>query len=186
MNKIKFAHFILKFFGWRVKGKLPDIPQYILIVAPHKHWYDIPIGWAAGKVLGAPKYKFMVKIELMYWPVIGWLLLKMGAMPVNRGKSPRKGYYTDEAIKFLEQQKDAILIIAPEGSRKNLIWHKSFYRICTQTGKPLVKGVFDKKLKIIFISNIPMYVTGNEQGDFEKIRSWYSAHTHQEYTPELY
>jgi 1-acyl-sn-glycerol-3-phosphate acyltransferase len=37
---------ILRIFGWRREGRLPDIPKFVMIAAPHTSNWDFPIALA--------------------------------------------------------------------------------------------------------------------------------------------
>lgn len=179
------AQIVFFFCNFRRKGSLPKIPQYVLILAPHTSNWDTVIGYLLGKLLNAPEYKFLVKIQAVLNRFYGWILILMGAMPVNReDKSPNKKSMTAEAIKFLRENPNSILIITPEGTRDAVPWHESFYQICLALDIPLVKGLLDYKGKTFTISE-PMRMTGNRENDFEKIKNWYTAHSHRRYTPKF-
>jgi 1-acyl-sn-glycerol-3-phosphate acyltransferase len=65
-----------KLTGWRVKGKLPIEPKFILIVAPHTSYWDFPVGWAAKSILKIEGI-FLGKAELFRTPIVGWVLKKI-------------------------------------------------------------------------------------------------------------
>jgi 1-acyl-sn-glycerol-3-phosphate acyltransferase len=178
------ARIVFFFCNFRRKGDLPKIPQYLLILAPHTSNWDTVIGYLLGKLLDAPEYKFLVKIQAVQNKFYGWILLLMGAMPVNREyKSPNKKSMTTEAIKFLRENPNSILIITPEGTRDAVPWHESFYQICLELDIPLVKGLLD--YKGAFTISEAVYMTGNREDDFEKIKKWYTAHSGGKYTPKF-
>jgi len=183
MKKL-IARIILHILGWKISGKLPDIPQYVMIVAPHRSAWEIPLGWAVGKIQSAPKYKFMLKEEAVHYPVVGNILLKMGAMPIERNNKNKGFSYTDEAIAFLEKNQNVILILAPEGTRKNVSWRTSFYYIALKLKIPIVMGVFNTLSKMMIISD-PLFITGDKQTDFTNVRSWYFKNTYGNYLPKL-
>ena len=37
-----FSLFMLKLTGWKLEGKMPDIPKFVLIAAPHTSNWDLP------------------------------------------------------------------------------------------------------------------------------------------------
>ena len=79
------------------------------MAANHLSYLDIPLlGYSIGR--GA---NFMGKKELFSIPVLGSLLLMLGAIPVDRGKLDRTALR--EAVKMLKSGN--VLVIYPEGTR---------------------------------------------------------------------
>ena len=57
----------MRLLGWRVEGKLPDLPKYILIGAPHTSNWDFVLFLGIVFTLRA-NVKFMGKAELFRFP----------------------------------------------------------------------------------------------------------------------
>ena len=173
---------MLLLWRWRIVGKLPNIPKYVLIVAPHETAWEVPLGWAVGKIQNPPPYKFLMKIEISRYPFIGWLMGKMGGVTVDRkneyherGTKPNR---IKEMIEFLTTSKTGVVAIAPEGTRKvtdkrEKKWFHGFYTIALRSNVPIVMGLFDHNKKLMIISN-PYYLTGYVSQDLEIIRKWYN------------
>ena len=70
--------------GWRITGRLPEVPRYVMIVAPHTSNYDFFVGLAAKFALGL-QAKWLGKHSLFRGPV-GWLLRALGGIPVDRAR----------------------------------------------------------------------------------------------------
>ncbi len=88
----------------------PPVDQ-VLVAAKHQSFLDVMMIYAA-----MPRGRFIMKSELRYAPVLGWYGLRMGCVPVERGK--RAGAITKmlaevRAGKALPGQ----LIIYPQGTR---------------------------------------------------------------------
>ena len=82
----KFCGFLLKIWGWTpVGGTAPD-DKCILLGAPHTSIWDFVVAYLFYKSVGGDAL-CMVKEEFFKWPVLGWLIRKMGGIPVNR-KNP--------------------------------------------------------------------------------------------------
>lgn len=65
----KFIYFTL--LKWKIVGQFPkELKQYIVIAAPHTHWYDLPLGLLLRKITKT-SINFVAKRELFVWPV-GW------------------------------------------------------------------------------------------------------------------
>jgi 1-acyl-sn-glycerol-3-phosphate acyltransferase len=101
--------------GWMVglKTEVRGTPPRgeVLIAAKHQSFLDIILIFGA-----VPAGKFIMKRELMYAPVIGQYALRIGCVPVNRGKR-------SAAIKKMVRdvakgtQLPGQLIIYPQGTR---------------------------------------------------------------------
>jgi len=92
-----------------VRGTPPE--DGVLIVAKHQSFLDIILIYGS-----VPAGKFIMKRELMYAPVIGQYALRIGCVPVDRGKR-------SAAIKQMVadvgkgRQEPGQLIIYPQGTR---------------------------------------------------------------------
>ena len=78
---------ILRVDGWHIEGRLPDIPRYVAIGAPHTSTWDLPIFLMAGAALSdgftSVKIAWLGKHTAFTGPV-GALFRKLGGIPVNR------------------------------------------------------------------------------------------------------
>ncbi|MRU15183.1 1-acyl-sn-glycerol-3-phosphate acyltransferase [Roseovarius sp. A21] len=92
-----------------VRGTPPK--DEVLIAAKHQSFLDIILIFAS-----LPAGKFIMKRELMYAPVIGQYALKIGCVPVDRGKrSQAIKKMVDDVSKG--RQQPGQLIIYPQGTR---------------------------------------------------------------------
>ena len=71
--------------GWRVSGRLPDLPRFVLIPAPHTSNWDLPYMLFMAFVLRARVY-WMGKAAIFRWP-FGWLFKWLGGIPIDRRRS---------------------------------------------------------------------------------------------------
>ncbi len=62
-----------------VRGTPPE--HEVLVAAKHQSFLDIIMIFHA-----VPRGKFIMKRELIYAPILGWFALRIGCVPVNRGK----------------------------------------------------------------------------------------------------
>ncbi|WP_152911648.1 lysophospholipid acyltransferase family protein [Roseovarius tolerans] len=92
-----------------VRGTPPE--DEVLIVAKHQSFLDIILIYGS-----VPAGKFIMKRELMYAPVIGQYALRIGCVPVDRGKRSAaiKQMVADVGKGRLEPGQ---LIIYPQGTR---------------------------------------------------------------------
>lgn len=126
--------------GWMVglrseiRGEVPT--GEVLIAAKHQSFFDIIM-----LVSVVPRPKFIMKAELKWAPILGWYALRIGCVPVNRGKR-------GQAIKQMAADVAAgavlpgQLIIYPQGTRI-APGVKAPYKVGTgvlyeQLGQPLV------------------------------------------------
>ena len=71
--------------GWmvglrsEVRGEVPQ--DEVLIAAKHQSFFDIII-----IVSAVPRPKFIMKKQLKWAPILGWYALRIGCVPVDRGK----------------------------------------------------------------------------------------------------
>jgi 1-acyl-sn-glycerol-3-phosphate acyltransferase len=92
-----------------VRGTVPS--GEVLVAAKHQSFFDIII-----LVSVLPRPKFIMKKELVWAPILGWYALRMGCVPVDRGK---RG-------KAIEKMKEDVakgaanpgqMVIYPQGTR---------------------------------------------------------------------
>ena len=92
-----------------VRGDVPT--DEVLIASKHQSFFDIIL-----IVSAVPRPKFIMKASLVYAPILGWFALRIGCVPVNRGKRA-------EAIRQMMKGVTAgdaprgQLIIYPQGTR---------------------------------------------------------------------
>ena len=92
-----------------VRGTPPD--GEVMIAAKHQSFLDIIMIFHA-----VPRGKFIMKRELMYAPFLGQYALRIGCVPVNRGK---RGAAVEKMKRDVEKgrQEPGQLIIYPQGTR---------------------------------------------------------------------
>ena len=136
----KFCGFLLKIWGWTpVGGTAPD-DKCILLGAPHTSIWDFVVSYLFYKSVGGDAL-CMVKEEFFKWPVLGWVIRKMGGIPVNR-KNPSSIVLS--VIHEMEKREKFHLAIAPEGTRKPVKrWKAGFHIIAKETGVPVYISYFD-------------------------------------------
>lgn len=92
-----------------VRGAPPT--DEVLIVAKHQSFLDIILIFSS-----VPAGKFIMKRELMYAPIIGQYALRIGCVPVDRGKrSAAIKQMTEDVARGA--QEPGQLIIYPQGTR---------------------------------------------------------------------
>lgn len=92
-----------------VRGPIPD--GEVMIAAKHQSFFDIII-----LVSELPRPKFIMKQELKWAPILGWYALRIGCVPVDRGK---RGAAIKAMVERVHsgRQEPGQLIIYPQGTR---------------------------------------------------------------------
>lgn len=113
-----FALFALPLMGLMVKFRLHDrekMPQTGAAIITPNHYSNIDpvvIGTATWYLGRLPR--FMAKASILKIPVLGWILLKSGQIPVERGGSTRSSAALNAAKELVA--KERTVIVYPEGS----------------------------------------------------------------------
>ena len=166
-----FLKFYWKFYGWKISGNFPyQYKKMILAVAPHTHWVDVMVGFAARNALNIPHAKFLGKKELFVGP-LGWLLKWLGGTPVDR---QAKLGMVGQAAALFDAHENFILGLAPEGTHKKVdTLRTGFYHIAKQAAVPIVPIGFDYENKLLVVGEA--FFTGNDEAaDIKKLISFYA------------
>jgi len=92
-----------------VRGQIPR--GEVLIAAKHQSFLDIIL-----IVSEVPQPRFIMKRELTWAPILGWYALRIGCVPVDRGKRGQAIAQMKEGVRK-GQARPGQLIIYPEGTR---------------------------------------------------------------------
>ncbi|MFN3937911.1 MAG: lysophospholipid acyltransferase family protein [Gemmobacter sp.] len=106
---VRFTARVLVGLRSEVRGTPPE--GEVLIAAKHQSFFDIII-----IVSAVPRPKFIMKRELIWAPILGWYALRIGCVPVDRGKRSAAIRQMMEGVakgRALPGQ----LIIYPQGTR---------------------------------------------------------------------
>lgn len=92
-----------------VRGTPPT--DEVLVAAKHQSFFDIIILFGA-----MPRPKFIMKRELVWAPILGWYALRIGCVPVDRGK---RGQAISKMMADVQSgtQLPGQLLIYPQGTR---------------------------------------------------------------------
>ncbi len=164
------ANLILRMSGWRVEGKLPDIPKYILIGAPHTSNWDFVLFLGVIFHLKA-NAKYMGKAELFRNP-FGWFFYWCGGIPVDRKKSTG---LVEQMVDASHKSDKFILVIAPEGTRHYVSeWKMGFYHIAKSAGIPIVLAIVDGSNKTVHVGQV-FHLTENMDADIKTIKGYFEG-----------
>ncbi len=139
---------IFKYSKWTAEPWPEGLKQCIVIEAPHTSMMDFFLGKLYFSSKGMRIY-VLIKKEMFFFPA-GSLLKILGAIPVDRNRASRLVLYLSEKLK---EQKDLILVITPEATRKPVTrWKMGFFYIALKTGLPVAVSYIDyekKKMGVI-------------------------------------
>jgi len=171
------ARLLLKIFGWKVDGTIPEMKKnenLVLIAAPHTSNWDGIFGFAA--ILGLDvKISYFGKYTLFKQPILGRFLKYMGGIPVNKNK-PGSGL-VKEAIANIEKLKGTLIAMAPEGTRsKTERWRTGFLRIAEAVDAKIFVAAFDFKTKRIVLDKF-FQPSDDMQKDLENLKIYYQQFT---------
>jgi 1-acyl-sn-glycerol-3-phosphate acyltransferase len=173
-NKLTYwlSSLYLKITGWRVEGKLPDIPKFVIIAAPHTSNWDFPITLAVAYALKMKIY-WMGKAVMFRWP-FGSLCRWLGGIPIDRSKSTN---VVDQAVQAFQNMKNLIMVVPPEGTRKKVrYWKTGFYHIANGANVPIALGFLDYRRKAGGIGPL-FFPTGDIDKDMRAIQAFYATIT---------
>ena len=158
---------VLRLMGWRVAGEVPDLPKFVIAVAPHTSNWDFVVGVAAMFALDL-RLAFIGKHTLFRWP-FGGLLRWMGGIPVDRTKP--HGLVSD-AVEAFTRVDRRILAIAPQGTRSPVPHFRTgFLHIARGAGVPVLLASLDYARRCVHMG--PLFVPGE---DVEADRARIEAH----------
>lgn len=155
-------------FGWRVTGALPDLPKFVLIVAPHTSNWDFPIGVLAMFAVGLRAH-WLGKHTIFFFPV-SLLLRWMGGEPIDR---TAKHGTVETAIENFRTRPQWVLALSPEGTRRPMEhWKTGFYRVAVGAGVPIVPVWIDYRTRELHIA--PPVETGTDMdADIRRLRGMF-------------
>lgn len=161
---------IYRQLGWKVVGKVPDVPKMVLIGAPHTSWHDFYMGLLFRKVINR-EVNFIGKKEL-FNPLTSWYFKSVGGIPLDRTSGQGK---VEVIANLFKQRDELILAISPEGTRKSVKeWKTGFYYIALAAKVPILPMGFDYKNKTHILFDL-FYPTGNVDEDIKHIRALYAG-----------
>lgn len=146
--------------GWRMEGRLPDLPKFVICVAPHTSNWDFVIGYAAKMGIGL-RASWLGKHTLFRGP-LGPIFRSMGGIATNR--SAAHGV-VEQVADRIARSDQLVLAVAPEGTRRRVErWKTGFYRIAHAAHVPIVPVALDWGTSTVRIGQ-PFEPTGDLDAD---------------------
>ena len=156
--------------GWCIDGKLPDIPKFVLIGAPHTSNWDFVLFLGVVFSLRTNAH-FMGKAEAFRFP-FRWFFRYCGGIPVDRSRSTG---LVEQMVKVCNESENFILTIAPEGTRHQVVeWKRGFYHIAKGAGIPIVMAVIDGRHKTVRLGQV-FYPTDDIEADIRTIQGYFAG-----------
>ena len=162
------SRIILGLAGWRIEGRLPPIPKFVLVGAPHTSNWDLPYTLLMAFALRA-NIRWMGKDTIFSWPLRGFFKW-LGGIPVKRSSSDN---LVEQSIQEFHRSEHLILTIAPSGTRQRVMrWKTGFYHIACGSKVPIVLGFLDYRRKAGGIGPV-IYPSGNIDANMQTIYAFY-------------
>jgi 1-acyl-sn-glycerol-3-phosphate acyltransferase len=162
------GRFWLGIFGWKIQGEDSGCRKFVLIAAPHTSNWDLPFMLATAYVMRVHLSWFGK--HTLFTPPWGWLLRKLGGIPVDR-RAPQS-LVTQMAEQFSSRDY-LVLAVPPEGTRRRVdFWKSGFYHIAAESGVPIGLGYLDYERKLC---GLGMFVKPGPdiKEDMDIIRNFY-------------
>ena len=159
--------FGLKLTGWKLVGRMPDVPKFVIIGVPHTSNWDA-ISASLAMLASGFKYTFLIKKEWFFWPM-GPLFRALGGYPVDRGNG--KDVVTQIAKLFDDADKVCVGF-PPEGTRSKVAKYKSGYlRAAYAANVPVFICAFDGPKKHVVLDRL-FPLTGDIKKDNAAIKAY--------------
>jgi 1-acyl-sn-glycerol-3-phosphate acyltransferase len=165
----RLALFLMWIFRWRIEGKLPDTPKFVLIAAPHTSNWDLPVMLSLAFAFRTGLF-WMGKDTLFRRP-FGAIMRWLGGIPIDRSKSHN---VVEQSAEHFRKAESLVMVVPPEGTRQKVrYWKTGFYRIAESAGVPIALGFLDYRRKVGGFG--PTVVpTGDIEADMETIQAFYA------------
>mgnify|MGYP003296343586 CR=1 FL=1 len=167
----RFCGFLLRAMGWTAATGPVAESKAIILGVPHTSMWDFVVSYLFYTSLNAGKAKVLVKKSL-FWGPLGWILRKLGAVPVDRSNSTT---LVRSVIEEFEKDDYFVLAIAPEGTRKPIKrWKAGYHIIAKAADIPVYMGYFDWKTKRIGVGE-KIELTDDAKADTARIQQIYET-----------
>jgi len=161
---------VLALLHWRVEGEVPDLPKFVIALAPHTSNWDFVVGAAAMFALDLD-LAFLGKHSLFRGPFAP-LLRGMGGIPVDRS-SPHG--VVPESVRAFAAADRRILALAPQGTRHGDGRFKSgFLHIARGASVPILLAALDYDARCVRLG--PVIEPGEDaEGDLARVEARFAG-----------
>jgi 1-acyl-sn-glycerol-3-phosphate acyltransferase len=130
----RIGRFGMRLMRWRIEGEFPDLPKFVIVVAPHTSNWDFVAGLVCDLALDLDA-AFLAKHTIFVGPFGAWLR-SLGGIPVVRKAS--HNVVTQVAAEFARRGQ-LVLAITPEGTRSKVdAWKSGYWHIARAADVPIV------------------------------------------------
>ena len=160
---------LMRLFGWKIEGAVPDVPKWIGLGVYHTSNWDFPV------MLGCALYfrirAYWIGKESLFRKPFGTLMRWLGGIPIRRDKSYNA---VQQVVDEINRHEKIIIVVAPEGSRKYADhWKTGFYYMAVGANIPIVLSYINYQRKAIGLGPV-FYPTGDIEADFATMRAFYA------------
>lgn len=174
----RVGRFGMRLLGWRVEGQFPDLPKFVIIVAPHTSNWDFICALFCDLALDL-EAGFLAKHTIFVGPFGHWLK-SLGGIPVVRSAS--HNVVSQVAAEFARRDR-MVLAIAPEGTRRKVTtWKSGYWHIARAADVPIVPVGLDFARKAAVIGPL-RHPTASLEADEAEFRRFFAGITPKR--PEL-
>ena len=167
----RIARAMLRLTGWQA-GPFPDIQRAVIAGGPHTSNWDGVLALVSRSAL-QQDVNVMIKHSLFKGP-LGWLLRKLGAIPIERGKA---GGMVEQTVAQFRQRDKLLIAVTPEGTRSNAEqWKLGFYHIAKQANVPIILALADYQAKT-FSFPVVIYPGDDMEADLQQIYAHFASAT---------
>jgi 1-acyl-sn-glycerol-3-phosphate acyltransferase len=160
----------MRISGWQLAGAFPDVPKFMLLVAPHTSNWDFMVAVSAKLALGL-NGTWIGKDSLFRWPLRG-LLRRLGGIPVDRN-SPHG--VVKQLVDTFAAREQMVFALTPEGTRKRVEhWRSGYWHVAHDARVPIVPVGLDYAMRIVFIGP-PLTTTESLEDDERRLRAFFAG-----------
>lgn len=171
----RWARWLLRLAGWRIRYQGTPPGCGVIIAYPHTSGWDFVVGILTVWAIGIP-LNFLGKDSLFSTPVLGRLMRRWGGIPVDRGTS--SGVIDGMATRLREANQRGErrwLALAPEGTRRREEgWRSGFYHIALAAQLPIGLAYFNFARREIGVIAF-LVPSGDAEADMRQIERCYAG-----------
>lgn len=162
----------LALMRWDIEGEIPDLPKFVLIMAPHTSNWDFVVALLADLALDM-EASWMGK-HTIFKGAFGTWLRGLGGIPVVRHAAHN---VVTQMVGEFRRRDRMILGIAPEGTRKQVArWKSGYWHIAHGAGVPILPAGLDFGRRTIVIGPL-RHTTGSLEADEGALLSFFATIT---------
>lgn len=167
--RASLAQGVTRLLGYRfTMEEEPPKDGGVFLGAPHTSNWDLGIMYLIAWQAGIP-VRWLGKSQI-FRPPFGAIPRLLGGIPVDRDAPQGMAHQLAEDLR---KTPGAVLIIAPEGTRKKRDhWKSGFYRIARDAALPIVPGFVDTSTKTIGLGPT-VRVSEDISADMDQLRAFY-------------